>query len=118
MGHVGFAKEALLVNGFKETEFHIHHGVAHAHPGIALFPIQDEPGKSWGLKPLFNVSVKEQQKLKREYYQLRQIALDENILINTNKIDFLHIDIQGGEVPLVEDTISFLNDHVAVCRNS
>ncbi|MDK9718738.1 MAG: hypothetical protein OEL57_12660 [Trichlorobacter sp.] len=115
LGHIVFAKEALCTNGFEETEFKLYHGVASAHAGTALFPIQSQSGVSWGLEPLFNATDEETDNLVKSgsYSCLPQITLQSALPQRINKIDLLHIDIQGGEIELIPESIDFLNEHVA-----
>lgn len=114
--HVRFARESLADNGFSDGEFKIIHGIASSQSGMALFPIQEQGGSNWGLEPLFNISETEYNNFqhKENYTQLTQIPL-ENILPSGNqKIDLLHIDIQGGEIPLIPNSMKFLNEKVAM----
>ena len=115
-GHVKFAHESLCENGFDSNQFVIHHGIAHAESGIALFPLQQKSGQRWGLEPLFGVDEAEAERLVRAgtYAQLPQVALSTLLPADRQRIDLLHIDIQGGEIPLIPDSIEFLSDKVAM----
>jgi len=46
MGHIGFAREACEANGFLPSQVTLHHGIAAAETGTALFPRQDGAGSS------------------------------------------------------------------------
>lgn len=114
IGHIEFAHESLTLNGFSADEFSVHHGVASGRSGIALFPKQEVPGEAWGLEPLFNVPEDRADELIRSggYQRLRQIPLSDILPADTDRIDLLHIDIQGGEVPLITESITFLRERV------
>lgn len=112
--HLGFAKEALQVNGFSPDEYHLYEGVAAAGMGIALFPKSDHPGVDWGRSPRFDVAEEEARKLVDTggYTRLQQVSLD-SIARGCERVDLLHVDIQGGEEALVRQGMPFLSSHVA-----
>jgi hypothetical protein len=113
-GHVGFAKESLTSNGFKPSEYSLYHGVAAATSGVALFPKDEQPGVNWGSAPKFDVAPKEAQKLvdTGAYVRLEQFSL-ERISENFERIDLLHVDIQGGEERLITQSMPFLSGRVS-----
>ena len=113
-GHIGFAKESLGSNGFMPSEYSLYHGIAAATSGVALFPKDDQPGVNWGSAPKFDLSPQEAQKLVKTgaYVRLEQFAL-ERISENFERIDLLHVDIQGGEERLITQSISFLSNRVS-----
>jgi hypothetical protein len=113
-GHIAFAEEALTVNGFTPSEYTLHHGIAAKGSGNALFPTQAYSGQSWGLEPLFDVSDEEAKNLVESgrYLALEQHAL-EDIACDVDRVDLLHVDIQGGELQLIPSAIDFLNKKVA-----
>jgi hypothetical protein len=115
-GHVAFAHESLAENGFDASEYTIYHGIASGGNGFALFPIQERSGVSWGLEPLFDVSAEESDKLLKtgKYQRLKQLPLNSLFSSDEDRIDLLHIDIQGGETALVQQSIGFLNEKVAM----
>jgi hypothetical protein len=113
-GHVGFAREACAANGFAEDEIELHHGIAGATPGTALFPRQGVSGESWGLEPVFNPSPKalKEARASGRYDELPVIGLD-TLAEGHARVDLVHIDIQGGEADLVEAALPFLGAKVA-----
>lgn len=115
-GHVRFAHESLTENGFSDSEYTIHHGIASGKEGLALFPLQTDPGIAWGLEPLFDLSVEQLEELLQtgNYQQLKQITLNSILPPDRHRVDLLHVDIQGGEVNLVRRTMDFLNEKVAM----
>jgi len=114
-GHVRFANESLIENGFSSREFSIHHGIASSREGYALFPKQEVAGFNWGLEALFDLSPQRMKELEAsgQYARVQQIPLSALLPEGRNRIDLLHVDIQGAEVPLIPASIEFLNERVA-----
>jgi hypothetical protein len=48
-GHIQFAREALRINGFEQSEVVLYHGVAAAEKGVALFPPPKRSGRELGI---------------------------------------------------------------------
>lgn len=113
-GHVGFATRTLKDNGFRREEYSLYHGVAAIGDGVALFPKQDNPGSSWGLEPLVNLTQARADKLARsgKYDVLKQYSLAA-ISNDSSIIDLLHVDIQGGEMELIPSAIDWLSEKVS-----
>lgn len=113
-GHIGFAKEACAANGFNARDVSLHRGIAAAASGVALFPRQEQAGISWGLEPIFGATdVQRQQAVESGAYdELPMVALAD-LAAPHERVDFLHIDIQGGEADLVEKCLPILQDKVA-----
>lgn len=111
-GHIAFAREACASNGFAEDEVTLFHGIAAATAGTALFPRQKTSGMEWGLEPIFNATGEERGRALREgsHDELPMIPLDEVI---GDRLDLLHVDIQGGEADLVDGCIDTLSRRVA-----
>lgn len=110
--HICYAQEAMATNGFAPSQYLLHHGIAAAEAGVALFPKQD--GNQWGLAPVFGATVAEQEKaiLSGAYDVLPMVPLSA-LVPPGGRIDLLHMDIQGGEADLVEAAIDTLSDSVA-----
>jgi hypothetical protein len=113
-GHIGFAREAYLANGFLDTQVTLHHGIAAAKDGVALFPRQKIPGVQWGLEPILRPGPVKRAtaKMSGMYEELPMISLAAASK-DHHRIDLLHIDIQGGEADLIRDCVSLLSDKVA-----
>lgn len=113
-GHIGFAHEACTTNGFREDQRSLHHGIAAAGSGFALFPRQKEAGMSWGLEPVFGASEEQRREAARtgDYDELPMIALGD-LAAPHERIDLLHVDIQGGEADLVAGSLDLLREKVA-----
>lgn len=113
-GHIDFAREALATNGFSEDEYVLHHGVAAARSGIALFPKQEQAGGDWGLEPIFGAEgdALAAALATGGYQQVEMVSL-ETVIGDNKRIDLLHIDIQGGEAALIHDCLNLLSERVA-----
>jgi hypothetical protein len=109
--HVSWAKENLLINGFHNDEFEIIRGIAAAKSGNALFPMVDSNTIHYGLEPIFNATddVVAHATQNNTHEILPMIPL-EQIFSGERKIDLLHIDIQGGEVDFITESIQFLSE--------
>ena len=108
-GHLGFAREACEANGFRLSEITLHHGVAAAKSGTALFPHQGKAGSSWGLEPIFGATKAQLEHALRSgrYDALPMIPLGD-VAAHYARIDLLHVDIQGGEADLITDSLPLL----------
>jgi hypothetical protein len=113
-GHIGFAREACEMNGFNASQVTLLRGIAAAASGVALFPRQDCAGVSWGLRPIFGATEAQRRQAVQsgDYDELPMVALAD-AAAPYPRIDFLHIDIQGGETDLVEGCMPILRDKVA-----
>lgn len=106
--HVAYAHEAMAANGFSANEYRIIHGVAAPKKGIALFPIAEDAGASWGSEPILNATPAQLQEASASgaYQRLDAFRLSE--IVNGDPIDLLHIDIQGGEADYIEASLADL----------
>jgi len=111
-GHCDFARESLAVNGFKESEVTLVQGIAAAHGGTALFPRQSEEVDSWGLGPVIGATPEQRVAAAATHSELPMYALAD-VVADQDRIDLLHIDIQGGEADLVADCIDVLSSKFA-----
>ncbi len=113
-GHLAFARESLATNGFKAGEYTLHRGIAASRSGVALFPRQDVPGANWGSEPVFGATESQRAEAVTAgtHNELPMIALSE-IMAPHQRIDLLHVDIQGGEADLVDECMDILNRGVS-----
>jgi hypothetical protein len=112
--HIQFARESLAKNGFLPDDYSLYRGIAAGQDGTALFPRQDQGGVSWGLEPVFGATEAQRDEAVRSgrFDALPMISLA-SITKEHDRIDLLHVDIQGGEVALVESCLSLLSEKVA-----
>lgn len=113
-GHIDFANEALATNGFTPNQFTLHRGIAAAHSGMALFPRAENSGEVWGSEPVFGVTHEQTAAAVAagSHDALPMVSLSEAIG-DRDRIDLLHIDIQGGEANLIRDCLDLLGEKVA-----
>lgn len=114
VGHLAFAREACALNGFAPAQLTLHHGVAAASSGAALFPRQDKAGERWGLEPVFDATEEERNTAlaSGRFDELPTISF-EDILDGRPRLDLVHLDIQGGEADLIESSGPVLDERVA-----
>jgi FkbM family methyltransferase len=113
-GHISFAKEACRINGFAADQVVLHHGIAAATAGTALFPRQDASGEEWGLEPVFDATTDEHARALESgrFLELPVIPLAD-VIGDRSRLDLLHLDIQGGEADLVESCRPLLDQRVS-----
>jgi len=113
-GHVEFARQSTATNGFAPGEVTLHRAVAAAVPGVALFPRQARAGVRWGMRPIMGASAAQRRAATRRgtHDELPMIGL-ESVLSALDRVDLLHVDIQGGEADLIEQCLSLLDRKVA-----
>ena len=113
-GHVAFGHRSMAENGFDAATYEIQRGVAAATDGVALFPRQDVPGAGWGSEPVFGASDAERERAiaAGTHDAVEMIALP-RVAAGHDRIDLLHVDIQGGEADLIAGTLPFLREKVA-----
>ncbi|WP_246687428.1 class I SAM-dependent methyltransferase [Mesorhizobium sp. B3-1-7] len=110
--HVAYAHEAMAANGFSGGEYRIIHGVAAPQKGVALFPVVENAGASWGSEPILNATPRQIQEASAsgDYQRLDAFPLSE--VVKNEPVDLLHIDIQGGEADFIAAAIADLNRFV------
>ncbi len=113
-GHVQFAKDCCAANGFSPDQLTIYRGIAAATPGTALFPNAKTSGENYALEPVFAANSKQLKAARAsgDYDELPMIPLAQ-VAGKHKKLDLLHIDIQGGEVELIKNSLKVLRERVA-----
>lgn len=112
--HVAFARQACLANGFALNQVTLHRGIAASASGVALFPRQEQGGEHWGLEPIFGATEAQRRDAIQSgrYDELPMIALDE-VTAPHDRVDLLHIDIQGGEADFIAGCLPVCDAKVA-----
>ncbi len=113
-GHIGFARQALAENGFKPEQVTLRRGIAAPDAGVALFPRQQDAGGNWGLEPVFGATTRQRQEAARSgsHDELPMIALAD-LVAPHERIDLLHIDIQGGEADFIAGCLPVMQQKIA-----
>jgi hypothetical protein len=112
-GHLKFARDALARNQFSESDYTLHRGIAAATAGTALFPRQDQPGASWGLEPVFAATPEQREAAEAGTHDILEMVSLAEVIGSRDRIDLLHVDIQGGEADLVEECLPLIEEKVA-----
>jgi FkbM family methyltransferase len=113
-GHCRFAEDCMSINGFQEDQYKVLRGVAACGSGRALFPKQERSGLSWGLEPIFGASAGELDRARKEgSHDIVEMVPLSQMFAKQQRVDLLHIDIQGGELDLIRSSIDFLTTSVA-----
>lgn len=110
--HVTYAHEAMAANGFSDDEFRIIHGVAAPEKGVALFPVVENAGASWGSEPILNATPGQIKEATASSHYQRLDAFPLSEIVRGEPVDLLHIDIQGGEADFVDAAIADLDRFV------
>lgn len=111
--HVDFSHEVMRLNGIKSSEYSVVRGIAAARPGVALFPKRVGNEERWGFSPIFE-ATKEQQAAavaSGSHDCVEVLSLPE-IIGDRPFVDLIHIDIQGGEGDLINDSIDVLTQKI------
>lgn len=105
--HLELARQTMAANGLGEDEWKLFRGIAAARPGYALFPRREQ--EDWGSEPVFDVSEEESARAVAtgKFDRLPMIPLADAIGA-LPKVDLIHMDIQGGEATLVEQSLDLL----------
>ena len=114
-GHIAYAREATAANGFDPADVTLHHGIAAARSGRALFPRQALGAADWGLEPIFDATPEQIDEGVQSGAcdALPMLSLAE-LIGERRRIDLLHVDIQGGEAALIAGCLDILTERVAV----
>jgi FkbM family methyltransferase len=108
------AKRQLEMNGFSAADFQVLRGIAAGVDGTALFPRQMADARGFGSAPVFGATDAERDAAiaAGSHDVLDMLALS-RITAQHERIDLLHIDIQGGEADLIDAAIDTLVQKVA-----
>lgn len=110
--HLVNAREVLELNGFDDSTFSLHHGIAGPHPGKAIFPNPEAGTAEWGGAAIFDADA---ETLARAEADPTVQVLDCKTLSQLSggqEIDLLHVDIQGAELDFVTGNMAELDSHV------
>jgi len=112
--HRAFARQTLAENGVPAGAITLHAGIAAAGTGHALFPRQRIRGRSWGLRPVFNATDAQRARARASgaYDELPLVPVH-TLVSGHDRVDLMHVDIQGGEADLVEGSLPVLAEKVA-----
>lgn len=110
--HLRFARSCLDDNGITEKEFVLSQGVAGKAGSVALFP-SIESGINWGGTAIFNPNSQQLSEAVDSGKYVRMPVVDIGDLIkDEEKLDFMHVDIQGAELGLLTEIFDLLSTKV------
>lgn len=110
--HLRHAAEVLEINGFGPGEYSLHHGVAAAEPGVAIFPDPQAGAAGWGGAAVFSPDAATLARARSDPQVQVLDCLTLEDLSGGGPIDLLHIDIQGAEVDFVAGNLTQMAAHV------
>ncbi|WP_209322350.1 hypothetical protein [Brevundimonas sp. AJA228-03] len=106
------AHAAMARNGFTDDQWTIINGIAAGTSGTALFPRQVGTG-DWGLEPVFDATEEQQREaIESGAFNVLPMVPLRDITADHERIDLLHIDIQGGETAFVSECLDVMNEKV------
>lgn len=114
--HAAWIAEHAADNGLDLDCIRFEHAVVGPIDGVAAFPDDDAPGVNYGRQPHFfpdQTSLDAFIKKSIDKYQIINSLSLESLIKTENRIDLLHMDIQGGELSIVKMNIEILAKKVA-----
>lgn len=111
-GHIANAAEVLALNGFAAGEFSLHHGVAGPRAGQAIFPDAGAGAAGWGGQAVFYPDAETRARAEADptvqVLECKPLAA----LSRGQRIDLVHVDIQGAEVDFVTGNLDEMQQFV------
>lgn len=115
-GHVSWIEEHASRNGFDAHEVRVDRSVAWGDNGVAVFPRSEDSANAYGQEPRFFKTVAEAEQfisVDPNAFDVLEAKTLEKIVTDLDRVDLLHIDIQGGEGSLVPASLDLLKQKVA-----
>jgi FkbM family methyltransferase len=112
--HVEFMHRHCAVNGLTTDEFLADESVV-GQSGGAAFPVYEAAGSSYGQEPRFFHTDEELDRFVQQNRNFRKLQAKTlaDVFGDRERIDLLHIDIQGGEEELIRISMQTLKERVA-----
>jgi len=114
-GHIEYMGRHAAANDLDPSEIRVERCVAWSDNGFAVFPRSTDSSESYGQEPRFFPNEDEA----RFFVTRDPAAFDvleaktlERICKDIERIDLLHVDIQGGEAALIAQSLEFLKAKV------
>ena len=102
-GHFAFLRQHFLDNGLHPDQHLLFQAAVGVQPGRARWPRVD-PRNSYGTRPITGVAAALSETLDVEVLGIA------NLLATQKRWDLVHVDVQGGEVPICEAGLALLNE--------
>jgi|GEM_PF-269345 len=102
-GHFAFLRQHFLDNGLNPDEHLLYQAAVGVKQGHARWP-RVEPRNSYGTWPIFNDQPASLDTLDVEVFAIA------DLLGKQTRWDLVHVDVQGGEVPICKAGLDLLNE--------
>jgi hypothetical protein len=115
-GHVSWIRSHAEMNGLTRDEVRVDRSVAWGEDGFAVFPRSADSANSYGQEPRFyptELEARQFAAIDPKAFDVLQAKTLDTLAAGVDRLDLLHIDIQGGEGPLVGQSLDFLAAKVA-----
>jgi FkbM family methyltransferase len=106
--HHGFMLDNFQVNGVSPKEHQLHHAVIGAQDGVASFPKLHVGSDDYGANAVFEDAERGAAALRGDLEEIRCLSLN-TLMAGKDRVDLLHIDIQGHEEAVIAAGIDVLN---------
>ena len=106
--HYGFMIDNFEVNGVSPKKHQLHHAVVGAQDGIASFPKLHVGSDDYGANAVFADGERGAAALRGELEEIRCLSL-KTLMNDKERVDLVHIDIQGHEESVIAAGIDELN---------
>lgn len=115
-GHVAYIGQHAPANGLQQDEFRAERCVAWNENGYAVFPRSSDSASAYGQEPRFfadRSGADEFVSKDPQAFDVLRAKTLETLCPDVDRIDLLHIDVQGGEADVIRSALEFLNSRVA-----
>lgn len=109
--HHSFMIDNFRYNGLDPAGHHLHHAVAGAEDGTAVFPKLHAAPEDYGASAVFDDSERAAAALRGDLEEIPSLSL-KTLIGDKPRVDLVHIDIQGHEEPVIASGIDVLNARV------
>jgi len=109
--HHGFMLDNFRTNGIDPEKHALHHAVAGAEDGVAHFPRLHVATDDYGANAVFSDAESDAAAARGELEEIRCISMN-SLLAGKDRVDLIHIDIQGHEETVIRAGIEALNAKV------
>jgi FkbM family methyltransferase len=116
--HYEWLREHLANNGLDPTEHQLWCGAVGASDGIAYFPKIDDPAVDWGAPAVSEQGMQDLlqagKRVDRRGQEFREVKCYSiaSVIAAFDRIDLLHIDIQGQELDSIRSSIRSISEKV------
>jgi FkbM family methyltransferase len=106
--HHGFMVDNFRTNGIDPERHALHHAVVGVEDGTARFPRLHVAADDYGANAVFDDGERDAAALRGELEEIRCLSLD-TLLAGKERVDLIHIDIQGHEEAVLRAGIDALD---------